>query len=161
MSAIASTSHGTPYTCTASIAVVDSVTASSIRLGSKLKVIGSMSVNIGLIPFQARAWGVAAKVNGVVITSPEIPSARTAVSRAMVPLQKSEMSLMPRCATRRFEPSWTAPPFVRMPDCQMRSRYGVSFSREGAWGALRGEGFSFLLRFSHWQSGFHINLRVP
>ena len=37
MSAIASTSHGTPYTCTASIAVVDSVTASSISIGVQVE----------------------------------------------------------------------------------------------------------------------------
>ena len=72
--------------------VVFDVMDASTRTGSRVMVTGSMSQNTGVAPLQLMACGVAGKVNGVVITSPRMPSARTAASRAMVPLLNSETS---------------------------------------------------------------------
>ena len=62
--------QGLPYTCTGRIAVVFGVIAASTFLGSRLKKFGSTSQKMGLIPFQCRAWVVATKLYGEVITSP-------------------------------------------------------------------------------------------
>ena len=79
-------SHGFPYTCTGMIAVVWGVIAASILLGSMQPVFLSISTNTGLMPFHHKAWVVATKLYGVVITSPVILSACKAVINGKVPL---------------------------------------------------------------------------
>ena len=68
------------------------VISASTRAGSSVIVTGSMSQNTGVAPLQLIACGVAGKVNGVVITSPRMPNARTAASSAIVPLLNSDTS---------------------------------------------------------------------
>ena len=66
-------------------------------LVSNEKVVAVLGpINTGVAPLQLIAWGVAGNVNGVVITSPRMPSARTAASRAIVPLLKSDTSFTSR-----------------------------------------------------------------
>ena len=55
-----------------------------------------MSQNTGVAPLQLMACGVAGNVNGVVMTSPRMPSARTAASSAIVPLLNNDT-----CGTAR------------------------------------------------------------
>jgi len=56
------------------MAVVFVEIAASIFSGSRLQYIGSISAKTGCILFQCRAWVVATKLKGVVITAPELHS---------------------------------------------------------------------------------------
>ena len=78
------------------IAVVCGVMAASILAGSRLSVTGSTSTNTGLMPFQSSEWAVATNEYGVVITSPVMRSACSAVTRASVPLANRAMCSTPR-----------------------------------------------------------------
>ena len=57
---------------------------------------GSMSTNTGLMPFQSSACAVATKEYGVVITSPVMRSACSAVTSPSVPFANSAMCRTPR-----------------------------------------------------------------
>jgi hypothetical protein len=59
-----------------------------------LRVIGSISTNIGLAPCQRSECDVATKEYGVVITSPVMRSACNAVIKASVPLTNKDMCAM-------------------------------------------------------------------
>ena len=72
------------------IALVRGVIAASICEASMLQVSGSMSTNTGLAPSSTIISAVAAKVNGVVMTSSpgfdaQAPSARSAAPRCRWP----------------------------------------------------------------------------
>ena len=72
--------------------------------GSRLCVAGSMSANTGVMPCQYSACAVATKVHDGTITSPSSPSARMAISSAMVPLHMATQCFTPRySAMRRLE----------------------------------------------------------
>ena len=83
---MACTSQGMPYTCTPKMAEVWSLRLCSMLAGSMHRVSGSMSANTGVALFQASTCGVAAKVNGVVMTSPLTCRAWQATNKASVPL---------------------------------------------------------------------------
>ena len=70
------------------------------RRGSRFRVTGSISANTGLMPFHSSECDVATKEYGVVMTSPVMRSACSAVTSASVPLVKSEM-----CSTPRYSQS--------------------------------------------------------
>ena len=78
------------------MAVVCGVMAASICSGSRFSVSGSMSTNTGLMPFHSSECAVATKEYGVVMTSPVMRSACSAVTSAMVPLVNRA-----RCSTPR------------------------------------------------------------
>ena len=67
------------------MATVFSVIFSSIPLGSRVKLTGSMSPNTGVQPQRVMAWVVEAKVKGVVMTSPFKSKASIRFSRARWP----------------------------------------------------------------------------
>jgi hypothetical protein len=69
---------------------VEGVIIDSNLLASIFMVTGSISQKIGLIPFHVNTWGVAGKVKGVVITSPERRKLWQATINAIVPLLKIE-----------------------------------------------------------------------
>ena len=77
-----------PYRLTGMMARVRGVMRASISVESMLQVSGSMSANTGVPPSNTIASAVAAKVNGVVITSSpgRNSSAISAISNASVPL---------------------------------------------------------------------------
>jgi hypothetical protein len=78
------------------MAVVCGVIAVSIFLGAILKVPGSISTNMGMMPFHSGECAVATKEYGDVITSPVIRRDCKAVISARVPLVNSEMYFTPR-----------------------------------------------------------------
>ncbi len=69
------------------MAVVLGVMAASIFSGSKLKVLGWMSANIGVQFSHLMALQVAIQLKGVVMTSPLHSKALNAKCKAMVPLE--------------------------------------------------------------------------
>jgi hypothetical protein len=82
--------------------VVRGVIAASTSSSSRLQVSGRISTNTGLIPFQSSACVVAAKVYGVVMTSPVIRNACNAVISASVPLAKRHTWGTPRYCPECF-----------------------------------------------------------
>ncbi len=71
------------------IAVVRGVMAASILRGIQVERPGSMSTNTGVMPFHSSECAVATNEYGVVMTSPVMRSACSAVTRAIVPLVNS------------------------------------------------------------------------
>src|SRR5690349_20462462 len=86
MTSMAFTSQGIPYTCVASIALVFSVMAASIFAASIVKVLLSISTNIGVHCSHTMEEVVATYEKGVVIISHVSSSAFMAICMAIVPL---------------------------------------------------------------------------
>ena len=88
MALIASMSATCPYRLTGMMARVRGVMRASISVASMLQVSGSMSTYTGTPPNSTITSAVAAKVNGVVMTSSPgfRPMAISAISSASVPL---------------------------------------------------------------------------
>ena len=78
------------------IAVVLEVISASILLGSKFRVVSSTSTKTGVTLFHIKECDVATNENGVVITSPVISNACSAVVNAIVALLKSEIYFTPK-----------------------------------------------------------------
>ena len=97
--------QGVPYTCTGMMAVVCGVIAASIFSGSILPVFSSTSTKTGLRPFHQMECVVATKLYGVVITSPVIRMACSAVMSGNVPFVNRLMYLTPRYSAKAFSSS--------------------------------------------------------
>ena len=107
-----------PYNWTGIIAFVFSVIASSILEGSIVNVSSSISTKTGLAPVYKIELPVAAKVNGVVITSSPspIPAASNATCNAEVPELVAIPYFAPTKSANSFSNSITLGPWAIIPD---------------------------------------------
>ena len=101
-----------PYRLTGMMARVRGVMAASMRAASIRPVSGSTSTNTGRPPSRTITSAVAAKVNGVVITSSPLckPSAIRLMSSASVPLETVMQCRAPvRCASAASSSATSGP----------------------------------------------------
>src|SRR5689334_61488 len=100
------------------IAFVRGVIAASTCAGSMLSVSGSMSTKTGVAPTSRMVLPVAAKLNGVVITSSPapMPCANSATCSAAVPDETATASDTPHSSAKRRSNSSTCLPWANCPD---------------------------------------------
>src|SRR5208337_4713151 len=96
-----------------------------------------MSTKTGLILFQNKAWVVATKVKGVVMTSPEMSIPCKAIWRAKVPLlNKQTLSVSNMLHNSRVNRLRTGPSLVNHPDSQISSSASVNSANGGKKGLV-------------------------
>ena len=138
---------------------VRSVMAAAILEASILQVSGSMSTNTGLPPSSTMVSAVAAKVNGVVITSSPgfRSSAIRAISSASVPLATVMQCFAPVWAASASSSSCTSGPMMYWPWSSTRWMRASTWGLSAAYWAFRSMNGRLITRFplQSIQVGYH------